>query len=198
MNPLPRARALAHELLLRQKPARLPIKVERLCFEKNVVIDSLGHYLALTNDTREGLCVGAQGALDDGCTLIKRWKGKETYIILYNERVCSGRRRNFTLAHELGHIYLGHTGDDAAQERQANAFAAQLLLPRILADEYLRTLRDTTDPARALADAFDISVSMSRLHLRYPLREPYTDSEKALLVRYRAALPHPNEPEILY
>ncbi len=41
-------------------------------------------------------------------------------------------RRRFTIAHELGHLYLGHTcgGDqNDNKEKEANQFAAELLVP---------------------------------------------------------------------
>ncbi|MFA6463620.1 MAG: ImmA/IrrE family metallo-endopeptidase [Candidatus Paceibacterota bacterium] len=41
-------------------------------------------------------------------------------------------RRRFTIAHELGHLYLGHTceGDkNENKENEANQFAAELLVP---------------------------------------------------------------------
>lgn len=58
-------------------------------------------------------------------------------IIFYNSRCSIGRQR-FTIAHELGHLLLGHQGDllnrepspmDNPIEREANAFAARLLAP---------------------------------------------------------------------
>ena len=44
-------------------------------------------------------------------------------------------RRRFTIAHEIGHLLLGHTcndddGDDSHNETEANFFAAELLMPR--------------------------------------------------------------------
>ena len=194
-----RAGELARELLLRQKPARLPVKVERLIFDRNLVIDSLERYCALTGDTLERLCAGAYAALKDGCVLVKQRKNRKIYIILYNNRVGSLRRRNFTLAHEVGHIYLEHQEDGPEEERQANAFAAELLMPRVLASEYLKMLGDSPDPAFALAQTFSVSMSMARLRLRSIAREETCAAlEKELLTRYRTALPHPNEPEIAY
>lgn len=42
-------------------------------------------------------------------------------------------RRRFTIAHELGHLYMGHTCDGQAKnsnrEIEANQFAAELLIP---------------------------------------------------------------------
>lgn len=67
------------------------------------------------------------------------------YLILYDDRIENKRRLSFTLAHELGHVLLGHTGEDERREEQeANAFAASLLSPAIVY-HYL-TYRDTHAP----------------------------------------------------
>lgn len=70
-------------------------------------------------------------------------KNTDQYIVLYNTKHCVGRRR-FTLAHELGHIVLGHLEaaafskasinnfnglSDTAIEREADWFASMLLCP---------------------------------------------------------------------
>ena len=193
-----RAHTLARELLLMQKPARLPIRVERLRFDKSLIIDSLENYCALTGDTLRGLCADSRAALQDGCTLIRRRGTQNIYIVLYNQSARSIRRRNFTLAHEVGHIYLGHEQDGPAWERQANAFASELLMPRILAAQYLKTPGGCLDPAVSLAQAFDVSLSMARLRMSGLAQVDYTAQEKKLLARYKAALPHPDEPEIAY
>ncbi|MEG0519981.1 MAG: ImmA/IrrE family metallo-endopeptidase [Erysipelotrichaceae bacterium] len=57
----------------------------------------------------------------------------EQYYIVYDDRGNIGRIR-WTLAHELGHFFLGHdsksnTQDYDKQETSANYFAAQLLMP---------------------------------------------------------------------
>ena len=53
--------------------------------------------------------------------------GNRNYI-LYNEEkgYCTNR---FTIAHEIGHIMLGHKTDDSVAEREANCFARNLLCP---------------------------------------------------------------------
>jgi len=81
----------------------------------------------------------------------------------------SETRRRFTIAHEIGHHLLHSDGatvlcrpvdvdqaDEAARakERQANRFAAELLMPEPLVRE--RAEHDGPDTA-ALADAFDVS-----------------------------------------
>lgn len=66
---------------------------------------------------------------------------EETPIILFDEKVLPARAK-FTVAHELGHIILGHvkpgevtvanrepSSKDAPEEQAANQFAARLLAP---------------------------------------------------------------------
>lgn len=73
---------------------------------------------------------------DGFCTI----SGNHTYIF-YNDALPVSRKR-FTVAHEIGHIVLGHVGNGMATvqnreptgrenplERQANQFAARLLAP---------------------------------------------------------------------
>ena len=60
------------------------------------------------------------------------------YICAVNENACGGIRRRWTAAHELGHYFLGHVSADwraeqgADEERQADAFAAELLAPLLV------------------------------------------------------------------
>jgi len=193
-----RAQQMARELLLSQKTVRLPISVERLSFERNVVIDSLEHYCVMTDSTMQQLCAGNDAVLKDGCTLVRRQGNKNIYVILYNARTGPVRRQSFTLAHEVGHIYLGHQEDDPESERQANAFAAELLLPQVLAAKFLNGLPDGTDPVAALARAFAVSLSMARQNWLKLAPRDYTDQERQLLLRYEIALPHKDAPVLAY
>lgn len=70
------------------------------------------------------------------------------------------RRRRFTIAHELGHIALGHQGlafsfgTSSYDQRQANRFAAELLMPEdLVRREHAGALRAELD-IRDLADIF--------------------------------------------
>lgn len=89
----------------------------------------------------------------DGCA---RMDSEGTCFILYKNSVSRARQR-FTVAHELGHIRLEHisfNGDTSqhsskAQEQEANAFAAELLVPSADLRQFLknrdRTLEDVTE-----------------------------------------------------
>jgi Zn-dependent peptidase ImmA (M78 family) len=102
---------------LQMTPARLILPV-------TAVFDSFASFCQKTGAAYTKLAAGADA-------LTVRRGGQ--YVILYNSEIKSERRRAFTLAHEIGHILLSHAGEDeAAEEREANAFAASLLAPEIL------------------------------------------------------------------
>ena len=194
-----RARQLARALLLSQRPARLPVSVERLSFERNILIDSLEHYCVMTDSTMHQLCGDNIAALKDGCTLVRLREGRRIYVILYNARAGSVRRQSFTLAHEVGHIYLDHHDDSPECERQANAFAAELLLPQVLGAKLLSGLPAGADPVAALAQVFAVSRSMARQSLPgLAPRAYYTAQEQELLARYEVALPRGDKPVLAY
>ena len=69
----------------------------------------------------------------DGVTFF--CKSKNSYIIEFNDAITFPPRIRFTLAHELGHIFLGHLDTEPygnvtrTQETEANIFARHLLVP---------------------------------------------------------------------
>ena len=190
---------LARALLLRQTRVRLPVNVWLLSFDKSVVIDSFGHYCTITSNTREGLTDGNTAALRDGCTLVKFWKGRRVYIILYNEHSGSHARRRFTLAHEIGHIYLGHSNDSPDEEREANTFAAELLMPRILVEWYLQSRGRVGNAVAELSCVFGVSRGMAELNLhKLCANTSHTAQEMELLRRYKAAVPLPGDYDVVF
>lgn len=112
---------------------------------------------------------------DDVSGLFVR-KGNES-IISVNKNETKQRKR-FTVAHELGHFFLhsdekpvfvdkspkvlyrnsaSSTGE-LHQEREANAFAAALLMPRgLLKREILNANKTTPNPIKLLSDKFEVS-----------------------------------------
>lgn len=67
------------------------------------------------------------------------WHDDKPFIFLARRRSPEGMR--FDVAHELGHLVLhpAATCDDTIQEREANEFASEFLIPRDAIPEYLRT-----------------------------------------------------------
>jgi len=93
-----------------------------------------------------------------------------------------GRRQRFTCAHELGHAILLPPGDDierldtgddleihattSTDEREANHFAAELLLPEAGALEVARAYGTAEDALGGLVRTFDVSPKMAAIRLR--------------------------------
>jgi len=97
-----------------------------------------------------------------------------TKKIFVNERD-NLRRKNFTVAHELGHYFLHYDGskkdevfvsfrgDSNPRETEANKFAAELLIPT----EELKKVHEATlyPTLTYLADRFDVSTQAMSIQL---------------------------------
>lgn len=91
----------------------------------------------------------------------------------------NGGRKRFTIAHELGHWELHphldqlqacsatdiHAYRGSREELEANAFAAELLMPDFLLTEQLRILSPTLDVAKKLALRFQMSLTAAAVRL---------------------------------
>ncbi len=131
-------------------------------------------------------------------TIVKKLEGKvvEDPTLDFDGKVCrigdsfeihvspwqSDSRRNFTIAHEIGHLFLHMgfiTSDDiwnqqknevffrngySEQEYQANEFAAALLMPE---DEYIRQIEKNQEDGRVIiskiADYFNVSADAASM-----------------------------------
>jgi hypothetical protein len=87
-------------------------------------------------------------------------------------------RKRFSVAHEIGHLELGHAKqqdfvctdkdmvaglNDASKESEANAFAGELLLPTRLVAKTCDVAEVTFDPIRNLAGEFRTSLTATAL-----------------------------------
>ena len=113
----------AVELLLAQEIRSFRLRVPELKLDKNIRFDTFEHYASLTGVPPDHFC----RVLDDGCTVL--YGGQ--YLILFPSQPLSPRL-NYTLAHEVGHVYLDHKTDRAKEEIEANFFAAELLMPEMV------------------------------------------------------------------
>ena len=115
-----KTRDLAWEILLHERVCALPVDVVALC-------RSLGIRVGVYAEPRPKVGDGFSTMID-GVPYICIEKGKPA------------RRMRFTVAHEIGHILLGHVGRfelvnrepsprDNPLEQAANSFAARLLAP---------------------------------------------------------------------
>ncbi len=88
-------------------------------------------------------------------------------------------RQSFTIAHELGHIVLGHSPnkygvllrnthkETTDEEKEANAFAAYLLMPDSLLKETMKKYSLTEKNIEILAGIFGVSNEAMRNRLKF-------------------------------
>lgn len=81
----------------------------------------------------------AEAESEDGyCEVKLRDDGIYEYVINYNDSAMP-ERMNWTILHEIGHIYLGHLDDNkkapAVEEAEANFFAKYAIAPPPLVNE---------------------------------------------------------------
>lgn len=148
--------------------------------------------LALLRACRDTLVLTideAAGQLDQPAAQLDRFFGdadaatlrcQHQYIVIYRPGGNPARLR-FTLAHELGHRLLGHTGTDAAEEREADHFASHLLCPEPL----VAHLREHGSPTiRQMATLCYVSPSCAKV----AAHRPPAQAEAALLQQVAAQL----------
>lgn len=127
------ARDAAWRILLDCNVDRLPVRLNAVCRKMKIRVLTYGQSTKMI----EWASLSQTAHRTDGMTF---YFG-ETPIVLFDEKVLPARAR-FTVAHELGHIILGHVRpgsvttmnreprpEDAPEEQAANRFAARLLAP---------------------------------------------------------------------
>ena len=120
------AQCVATWLLLQQNIKSLATDLEGMIFAgASVLIDTIQGYCSKTGTSLSQfkvcgeLLAGTSLPMGNAC------------LVLYDYALSVGRRR-FTIAHELGHVYLGHKQRGIQQENEADWFAAQLLMPECI------------------------------------------------------------------
>lgn len=136
--------------LLLSQTSDFPVQIRSLLFSRQIIIDSLQHFSHITK-TPLYQFTNQNGLLKNGCTVIMG----SVYLVLYNVKESNLARLNWTLAHEIGHIYLNHKKDGDLEEIEANFFASELLMPEIL----IRTLekQKIAITASSLSEIFQVS-----------------------------------------
>lgn len=117
---------LATMLLHEQNIEDRVLDIRNLKYRKKIIFDTIQDYAFYTKTPIDKFPIGENGILRDGCTLKL---DNEIYLVLYNNQINNFQHLNWTLAHEVGHIYLGHTEDGHTEEIEAHFFAAQLFMP---------------------------------------------------------------------
>jgi hypothetical protein len=188
------AREMAVELLLRQRLRSLFLDVTKLRYDRPILFRS---YRDFCRETRMTLAeLTADGHLPDGFTLKPAQDDNKACVILYNEQQKNLRRRSFTLAHEVGHIYLDHREDTSKNEAEANRFASELLMPTAL----LWEMSSRLGRPLVIEDVIEtFSLSRQAAHLRLQKLGSVgalTPQDHELIRRFALLLPNCDEPTV--
>lgn len=117
-----------------------PLNPKAIIHEQGWHLKKYSTMVAAANGTESMKDVIGAFASEDAITLAL----DDSYHIAYNDTVSSTERIRFSLCHEIGHIILGHFEEFEVEmltdqqrellDREANAFAANLLCPAPLYD----------------------------------------------------------------
>lgn len=167
-------------LLERANIHQLPVPLYR-------VVELRSEWTILTVDEAREVGIGIP-ALQRGGGYTVELDG-QVYVI-YDPRAVKGRIR-WTLAHELGHLFLHHSKLDTTlvkEEVEANYFAREILMPIAVLDELgARTpekIMQTCDVSRAAATSR--ASDFSDYRDAYKARHGNTDQDRRFLKQFAA------------
>lgn len=128
----------SYETLILQDNLTFPLDIFNLKLNLNVKIITYEELAKTGNISFDSVLEAASNA--DAF----RFKKGDNYIIAYNNRIPFLPRKRWSIAHEYGHIVLGHKEQSQKNEVEANFFAANLLLPRCILKELINKRDDIT------------------------------------------------------
>lgn len=133
----------AYEILMLNR-LPLPIDLYKIKFENTKIhITSMQEWSKKYDIPMESLT--QNGQYNEGYNEWHIKNGVVYAIIFYNDEIESKERKRFTIAHEIGHIVLRHKGYSEINEKEADTFAAQLLLPHCILEELIRRGKNVTE-----------------------------------------------------
>lgn len=138
---------IACEVLMDYGINKFPIDVFELAKKMNI---KTLKYSEFDFNERSVLLNGS----DDGMS----WKYNNQIYIAYNDLRIKTRIR-FTIAHEIGHIVLGHTESNEENESEADFFARNLLVPPCA------LLEKNINTEEYIVMMFDVSFSVAKYSL---------------------------------
>ena len=160
----------AHEVLTSLQIATLPIDPFAIAGRRDIA-----------HQEKPGLAPGISGCL---------MKVGDAFGILYSSRFASEGFKRFNVAHELGHFFVpghidalfangqqfhqsesGFTSDDK-YEREADSFAASLLMPKLLFKPECTKCGQGLDAVEALADLCATSLTATAIRFAKLCDEP--------------------------
>lgn len=174
-------RQIAAKLLLMQDKLSNVIDVRDMKLPDFIFIVSFDEYARLTGTYVENLT--KNGAYNDGYTII----AGDNKIVLYNSDydILYPQRLRFSLAHEIGHIFLKHIDDNDTSEEEANYFASQIVAHDAIVISMLKG--DWNRDLDFIRGQFGISWDTAEIKLKNINRNKrsYSNNEYQLFMKYK-------------
>ena len=144
-----KAEKAARLLRVAQPADNLSLSVLKMKFDLPIIFETFQNYAKITGINVDSLipCSGLKNGY------LAKINDNKIYLVLYDGDCSYGKEHmNWTLAHEVGHIYLGHKKDEEIEEIEAHWFAAELLAPEII----IRKIAQGRQELGKKVDAYDI------------------------------------------
>ena len=150
-----------------------PIDILRRC--KNTAIHTYDEVMAKAGMPVRYLFKMEHMKNQDAVTLRHVFENGTIGYELFYDSHANPSRRQFTLAHELGHILLHHHMENEEEEKEANHFASFLLMPRPALELFAGDVRDTSEILELTTTVFSVSASAAQIALKDmpPCRNEY-------------------------
>ena len=172
----------SYELLEDAEISEIPIDLNKIidCFSNEISVKTYSEYMNDANCSLQDVI----DFFDSDLGACSYRPDTNKYIIYYNDVDKSDNWIRFTIAHELGHIFIGHHqmhGVDVLSrkgvgkhkyeelEKEANNFARNLLSPAPLAEQVV-VFEKKKNPS-TLSDLFSITVPAAEVRLQYISRD---------------------------
>jgi Zn-dependent peptidase ImmA (M78 family) len=150
---IPQIEQIAASLLLQQEFTCIKdfskLNVLKLKFDKQIIFYPMQQYC---KECSVDISAFKNDKFVDGCFIRRKYAN----LILYDETIKSKERINWTLAHEVGHIYLNHKKETYGEDIEANSFAAALLMPSVLLSQIQKKVNRPLDDGDILG-TFNVS-----------------------------------------
>ena len=168
----------SYELLEDADISEIPVDLNKIidCFSNEISVKTYSEYMNDANCSLQDVI----DFFDSNLGACSYRPDTNKYIIYYNDVDKTENWIRFTIAHELGHIFIGHHqmyGVDVLSrkgvsknkyeelEKEANNFARNLLSPAPLAEQVV-VFEKKKNPI-TLSDLFSITVRAAEVRLQY-------------------------------
>lgn len=188
----------SQRFLLENGITKYPFDIRELILKNKILLVPLSEYQNFrknTNSQEEHI------KISDGRVYFEPLR--KIYLIIYNDSPDIGRKRKyFTLAHELGHIVLGHLNDSRTEinrggisrslynklEEEADTFAGNLLAPPIIVNQIFTNFFGKLRVEGIFPSFFisEMAIELYRVKDFYAWKKKVpSDTEKILLWNYK-------------